>query len=447
MGRSGQEAERCSEGVGVRGMTLNRPAVSSIVKEGNLGVFPDDWQIAKLGEVCSVRRESVKPSDALGLPYVGLEHLVSSDPRLKRTGDPSSVRSAKNFFRKDDILYGKLRPYLDKVVVADRDGICSTDIIVLTARSDVISNHYLVYLLHTKAFLNYAISTTTGVNHPRTSWQAVSDFAFPRPSLGEQKKIARTLITVCNAKEKTESVINALKELKKSLMKHLFTYGTVSMSEVDKVRLKETEIGAMPEGWQTGRLEEHIREITYGFTASSTEKPTGVRFLRITDMTDDGVNWDSVPFCECDKTSKEKYKLEKGDVLVARIGATTGKSYLVDTCPDAVFASYLIRIKTKPTLLPEFLHLIMQTEQYWKQILENKGGRLKGGVNLPVLRNLVVPTPDLSQQALIARIVKNVDHRIAVEKTKRTAIDAVFASSLHNLMTGKLRVNNLEVPT
>jgi type I restriction enzyme S subunit len=160
--------------------------------------------------------------------------------------------------------------------------------------------------------------------------------------------------------------------------------------------------------WKFERLERHCDKPQYGFTASATENNAGSKFLRITDIQDNGVNWESVPYCELGNTKKENYLLKRDDIVVARIGATTGKAFLIGECPEAVFASYLIRIRTKPTLLPEFLSFYFQSEQYWQHIDQNKGGRLKGGVNIPILQNLLVPLPPLSEQKAIAKILQTI---------------------------------------
>jgi type I restriction enzyme S subunit len=132
----------------------------------------------------------------------------------------------------------------------------------------------------------------------------------------------------------------------------------------------------LPFHWKVVKLGEYCEKPEYGYTASATEQDSGYQFLRITDIQDSTVRWDSVPYCEVDKTKIDKYILLPGDIVVARIGATTGKSFLIDDCPQAVFASYLIRIRAKHELLPGFLNFYFETEKYWQQINANKGGKL-----------------------------------------------------------------------
>ena len=164
----------------------------------------------------------------------------------------------------------------------------------------------------------------------------------------------------------------------------------------------------LPEHWKAVRLGDYIFRPEYGYTASATHDSIGAKFLRITDIQDSGVNWRDVPYCKCDEDTKKKYLLVPGDIVIARIGATTGKAFLVDECPESIFASYLIRVKTKSPLLSSFLSTYFQTEDYWRQIHQNKGGRLKGGVNIPILQTLKIPLPPLPEQRAIAHVLQTI---------------------------------------
>src|SRR5206468_2576216 len=108
-------------------------------------------------------------------------------------------------FSKDDVLFGKLRPYLRKSVVAAENGICSTDILVFRATGSW--SEYLCYLTHSDEFIAHARSTTSGVQHPRTSWAALSQFKLHIPPLAEQRKIAGVLGLVQRAMAQQERLL------------------------------------------------------------------------------------------------------------------------------------------------------------------------------------------------------------------------------------------------
>ena len=392
--------------------------------------LPEHWKYVQLKEAASLRRENVNPKDSLSLNFVGLEHIDSGESKLKRWGDASGVKSAKNHFYPDDVLYGKLRSYLDKAVIAEMEGICSTDILVFTANSKTAPK-FLVYLLHSHAFRSHAVATSTGISHPRTSWDSLGKFTFALPPLPEQRAIAHILQTIQEAKSTRQHEIALERERKAALMDYLFSHGTK-----DEPR-KQTEIGEIPESWEVVRLGNYCYKPDYGYTESANDSPVGPKFLRITDIQNDAVNWENVPYCICSEEVKEKYLLKTGDIVIARIGATTGKAYMIDDCPEAVFASYLIRVRTKENLLPIFLAQYFRTNNYWRQIDQSKGGRLKGGVNIPILSHLVLPLPHLSEQQQIAEILQACDTKITALEQEAQHLDELFHAMLDELMTGQ----------
>ena len=107
----------------------------------------------------------------------------------------------------------------------------------------------------------------------------------------------------------------------------------------------------MPESWDVVNLIDVCEKLQYGFTDSAS-KEGNAQFLRITDITEFGVKWNEVPYCNC--PDYKKYELKNGDNVFARIGATTGKSYLIKNPSKSVYASYLIRVRCRDEILPEF---------------------------------------------------------------------------------------------
>src|SRR5207248_6853799 len=141
--------------------------------------------------------------------------------------------------------------------------------------------------------------------------------------------------------------------------------------------------------------------IQYGHTASAVAKPTGPKFLRITDIQNGAVDWDSVPSCDITREDVPKYRLANGDLVFARTGATTGKSFLIGECPDAVFASYLIRVRASKDIDPRYLAFFFQSPDYWRQIEQGKRGIGQPNVNGKTLGQIEVPLLPLKEQELI----------------------------------------------
>jgi len=131
----------------------------------------------------------------------------------------------------------------------------------------------------------------------------------------------------------------------------------------------------LPKGWRRVPIKDMADSIQYGHTASAVARKGGPRFLRITDIQDGRVDWSEVPSCNIPKADIPKYRLSPGDLVFARTGATTGKSFLISECPEAVFASYLIRVRVTGEVDSRYLSAFFQSPDYWGQISAVPHGR------------------------------------------------------------------------
>lgn len=169
------------------------------------------------------------------------------------------------------------------------------------------------------------------------------------------------------------------------------------------------------------KLEELALSVDYGITASATTAEVGPAFLRITDIQNDRVNWENVPFCSTTESAESGARLAVDDIVFARTGATTGKSFLVRSCPErAVFASYLIRVRPNPARVDaRYLAWFFQTPDYWCQIDASASGTAQPGVNATKLKALSVPVPVLAEQRRIADLLDKAD---AIRRRRRGTI-------------------------
>lgn len=179
----------------------------------------------------------------------------------------------------------------------------------------------------------------------------------------------------------------------------------------------------LPRGWASSTLKSVVLSVGYGFTASATVEEVGPKLLRITDVQDGRVDWESVPYCNC--SNLERFGLKAGDIVVARTGATTGKSFVVRDVPeDAVFASYLIRLKTSQEAPAEYVGWYMQTPGYWDQITRVSKGTAQPGANASILSNLEIPIAPVNEQR---RIVAKIEALMARSARAKEALDAIPA--------------------
>ena len=196
-------------------------------KEG----LPEGWVFLPFGNI-KPSTERFDPIKEENRRYVGLEHIEKDTGRITGSRESKTTVSLKSVFCKGDLLYGKLRPYLNKVVVADFDGVCSTDILVFQ-QNPFIASIFLKFCLLKSDFVEFANNTTTGVQHPRTSHKKLSDYPIPLPPLSEQYRIISKIESIfgkIDAKQKKlaemelqlKSIPDSVDALKRSILKLAF---------------------------------------------------------------------------------------------------------------------------------------------------------------------------------------------------------------------------------
>jgi len=408
---------------------------------------PEDWDVRPIGTCCSMVSDSCDPSDANGRPYLGLEHLASGFPAVVGIGDPTQVVSAKTVFRRRDVLYGKLRPYLRKAVLAPFDGICSTDIIVIRPNGSMLPE-FLTYLVHSDPFVDRAKATTSGVNHPRTSWSKLRPFVVPVPPVPEQRKIAAVLSLVQRAIEQQERLIALVTELKKALMHKLFTEGTRGEPQ------KQTAIGPIPQSWDVVALGDASGSFQYGTSVKCDYRRDGFPVLRIPNVVGGHVDLHDLKYGQPKTNEIEALKLRHGDLLFVRTNGVQEnagrcsmyRGELGDTC---YFASYLIRVRVCPDqLVPEFIDEYSRT-QAGVSFLSGRAVRTADGkfnINRGTIQRMLVPKPEIDEQAEIAGAAATLDSKLQGHCSKRDHLQALFRTLLHQLMTAQIRVNDLDLP-
>ena len=171
----------------------------------------------------------------------------------------------------------------------------------------------------------------------------------------------------------------------------------------------------IPESWCWTTVSAISKSILYGVSESA--KACGkYRLLRITDIQNNNVQWNNVPYTDFDSNKAESYLLNDGDILFARTGATVGKSYLVQGLTEkAIYASYLIRVQTYDAVLPQYIKFYFESGYYWEQIEQESVGVGQPNVNGSILGNLQIPIPPIHEQ-----------NRIVLELTRwKDIIDAI----------------------
>jgi type I restriction enzyme S subunit len=185
--------------------------------------------------------------------------------------------------------------------------------------------------------------------------------------------------------------------------------------------------------WPIRKLADLCNSVDYGYTASANDTPIGPKFLRITDIVSGEINWDTVPYCEIDKSTRLKFLLHHDDVVIARTGATTGYSAYIANPPDAVFASYLVRLKIGPEADSRFVSYFLKSNQFWvymRGVLGDKSAQPNASAK--TMTQVTLPVPPLKEQQAIAHILGTLDDKIELNRQMNKTLEemarAIFKS-------------------
>jgi type I restriction enzyme S subunit len=398
--------------------------------------------LVRLADLCDFVGVQVDPTSRADDVYVGLEHVPSGRFVRAAEGKASDVQSSKYAFQPGDVLYGKLRPYLDKAVLADDAGICTTELLVLRPKEGV-DPRFLVAVVHAPRFIEHAIAGTTGVQHPRTSWNHIADFELPAFDSNEQTQIARLLWEVHDTIAANEAAIEAGANLKRAAMRTLFTRGLSGETQ------KETEIGPVPESWDVAAIGDVALNTQYGLSVRG-QASGAYPILRMNCQEDGAVHYRNLQFVDLDQATYEAFRLNPGDLLFNRTNSIelVGRMAIIDDDRPAVFASYLVRLTVdEKQCLPRFLNYFMNwpaTQVEIKKLASRAVGQ--ANINASKLRTVKFPLPPtLDEQLEIVTILDAIDHKIDLHKRKRAVLDELFKALLHKLMSGEIRVADLDL--
>jgi type I restriction enzyme S subunit len=195
----------------------------------------------------------------------------------------------------------------------------------------------------------------------------------------------------------------------------------------------------------TSTLRDASERIYYGLTLSATDDPSGPRFLRITDIDSTHVDWGSVPYCEASESEMVKYALSDGDIVIARTGASTGRSQFVQVAEPAVFASYLVRFRVASHFDSRYISYVLQSNLWSQYVLSVAHGKsAQPNMSARDMGDFVFVHPTLSEQQAIAEVLGALDDKIAANtKLAFVADEYVRASYTALQCVDRIRVGDV----
>ena len=390
------------------GQRVKQKIITDISEDDKPFDIPDTWEWVKLGAICVIARGgSPRPIKEYittapdGVNWIKIGDTEKNGKYISQTAEkikPSGVSKSRMVHAGDFLLTNSMsfgRPYILKV-----DGCIHDGWLVISQSKEVFDQDYLYWMLSSYyAYMQFSDKVSGAVVKNLNS-DKVANSVFPLPPLAEQKRIVAKIEELLPLIDRYEEAWTKLEEfnkrfpgdMQKSLLQMAIQGKLVEQRPVEGTGEKlYTKIQAekqaliksgkikkdkplpeitddekpfdIPESWKWVRWGALSESIQYGFNAPAKEKGR-IRMVRISDIQDGNVLWDTVPFCDIAENDIETYLLGENDILFARTGGTVGKSFLVKEVPyESVYAGYLIRTRYSSLLCPKYMKYFMESQQ------------------------------------------------------------------------------------
>lgn len=361
--------------------------------------FSGEWEEKLFCDIVTNKSKKYNPEkESISYKCIELEHLSTESGQLLGYVDSLNLGSIKNKFNKNDVLFGKLRPYLKKYLLAPFDGVCSSEIWVLNGIN--VTNYFLYYIVQSDYFIGLA-NQSSGSKMPRADWNIIENSIFFIPSKQEQEKITSFLTSVDTKIEQLTKKDELLQQYKKGVMQKIFN---------QEIRFKADDGSEFCE-WEDKKLGD-LTKIVVGGTPSTTNDEYWtngtVNWLSSGDINNGIIKKSSKMITELGLLKSSAKPMPKDTVVLAMTGATLGRiGYLgIETSGNQSVAGMIPNSKFEA----KFLFYTLQKNT--NTILSMAGGAAQVGINKATIESLEFSFPCLKEQIKIANFLLSVDSKI-----------------------------------
>jgi type I restriction enzyme S subunit len=415
--------------------------------------LPPEWGFATLGEINTQKAPTLNPKN---FPDESFEYY--SIPDYQRDQRPSltqgaEIESSKLLLEPNTVLFGKLNPRVEKVWRVGNESenrkIGSTEWIAVLPGENV--DRDFLYFLEWSAYVMPIAKTLVSGSTPsrqRVDPKSFYSLRVPLPPLPEQKKIAHILSTVQRAIEAQERIIQTTTELKKALMHKLFTEGLRNEPQ------KQTEIGPVPESWEVVDLGEAMHLFAgYAFKSKESVPESNTQLLRMGNLYQNSLDLDRKPIFYPDSFAEDhsRFVLKEGDMVMSLTGTSGKEDYgftvqIPRTEKTLLLNQRVARIEIiDDRLQKDFAHHLLLSRKFLDFLYPTAKGMKQANLSTNAMKKLKVVLPDAEEQAEIATCFKSLEQKVVVAGHKVAALQDLFRTLLHELMTAKIRVNGIEL--
>jgi type I restriction enzyme, S subunit len=380
-----------------------------------------------LGEVAEIEREAASSEDCATLPYIGLEHIESSSGRLTRGFDakPEVMSATKFKFTQQHVLYGKLRPYLDKRLLPDFDGVCSTEILPILPCKN-LDRRFLFAALSTAHFVSWASTNVSGANLPRLSPSLLEEYLLPLPPLEIQRRIANVLERADRMRRLRQHALEMSDTYLQSVFLEMFGSAETNSKNWDIVQLEE--------------LCEKVVDCPHS-TPKYLDEISPYPCIRSSDLQNGYLDFSTTKYVSKDEYTKRIGRTTpvSGDILYCREGARYGNGARVPKNIKACLGQRVMLFRVDQTRATSAFFWALILSPTVRRFADNAvSGSASPHINVQDIREFSVFCPPLELQEKFARIVQTHEHLRAQQLEAHRQAQHLYDTLLHQAFTGQL---------
>ena len=420
------------------------------------------WTQHRFADLCDITRgASPRPIHdwiaTTGIPWVKIADATATASRyIGRTRErirPEGRSNSVTVFPGDLVLSNSASPGIPKFMNIEA---CIHDGWLLLRNFRGLDRLFAYYLLLYER--DALVGKGTGSVFTNLKTETLKEHGVTVPRVGEQRAIAHILGTLDDKIELNRRMNATLEAMARALFRSWFvdfdpvrakvegrdTGLPKEIADLFPDRLVDSELGEIPTGWIVRTLGDLCCKPQYGYTASARSEPVGPRFLRITDINKESwVSWSRVPYCEVTEDEFTKYRLARGDLLIARM-ADPGHGVLVEEDVKAVFASYLIRFRPVEDHNARLLQYWLKSDAYWQLVRGQAAGTTRVSLNARVLSLFPLVVPPDGVASAFGEVVGALRERLVQSAAEMQLLAGLRDTLLPKLVSGELRVTGPE---
>jgi len=432
-------------------------------KDSPLGEIPQDWDVKALGDCAFITKlagfeytnyfDYSQPGEIIAIRVLNIRNGTLDLTDVQSIPRKISKHLSRSVLGKGDLVISYVGTIGEVALIEENDRFhLAPNVAKISPNSEIISSRFLFAQLLSQAAQKRLLDLSTLTSQPALSMSRLRQLTIALPPVPEQRRIVEILETVDETIAHTSSLIAKLKQMKAGLLHDLLTRGLDENRELrDAIahpeQFQNSPLGQIPKDWEVRTMEEITTKIVDGVHKTPLYVESGIPFLTVENLTAGiGISLKNVRYVSPSAHAEflKRADPRPGDVLVSKDGTLGIARIVTDNLPEfSIFVSVAQLRPNEALVLPSFICTFFETGEYERQLGYRSAGTGLKHIHLEHFRAFQLAVPPIAEQHRISKVLKSHDTRIRAEEAYRDKLKLQKQGLMHDLLTGKVRVNYL----